>query len=210
MQAQRSIDKAESKLKKTNLQVNGPSGITNNGFYTDDISLSISSQSESSYSYSHNRSQSSKPSRQSRMEKRRLDQLRFEQIFNNKKNQQPFNKNTTSKSEIRCICKPNQKHFNCKMCTQNYPILVRRSANGESGTIEWSDVVNFVGSEDVNGEDSSNSSQSSTNTLDIKKKGNPEIRFNNNSNHLISPSVLSILALSKPSNTFIAPPNISL
>jgi len=212
MQAEGSTTKQASKLKNEYLQVKNSIGNTNHAFSTEDVSLSSSPQSESSYPYSYNRSQSSKPSRQSRMEARRLDQQRFEQIFNNnKKSQQLFSKTpaTSAKKHDRCTCLPNQKQFNCIVCTQNYPILVRRSANGESGHIDWSDVRifhNLVRSDDVDEEDSSNSPLSTFNSIDKKQR---EIRTNS-SKHTVSPTVLSILALSKPSNTFMPPPNISL
>lgn len=84
----------------------------------------------------------------------------------------------------KCICKnENEKLFNCLECTRNYPVSVRRSRDDE-------DTKNYL-IKDV--------SMSASIKLSLKPSPIPT-----------SSTLIDLLALTKPSNTFITPPNINI
>ncbi len=105
--------------------------------------------------------------------------------------------NNNNLKRIKCTCKPNQKHFNCLQCTQSFPINVRRSKDGEEDEEEEEEkkqnLVNYFFLADNN----SNEKSSLQNTI-INLKPTPIP---------VSSTLMSLLALNKPGNTFIPPPN---
>lgn len=111
----------------------------------------------------------------------------------------------------RCLCnKLNQKQFDCLHCTQNYPINVRRSKDGEE------DYINYL-KNNQNSKDVKLLITSFNKHQQQKQQQQHQMNEINNDIILLKPSpipvsssLLSLLALTKPSNTFIPPPNRSM
>lgn len=164
----------------------------------------------------------------SKQSKRKQDQLRFQQIFNGT--------NSKSKAYKRCTCKKNQKQFDCHECTQPFPIQVRRSRDGESGilynlehnfymqsqAIEAQSATsktsnksridpNLISSVEEESDEGSGSSNSSSSNCSLTTQNHqPAIILKPTPFKTVSPTLLSLLAMSNPNSRFVPPPNISL
>ena len=118
----------------------------------------------------------------------------------------------------KCQCNANQKQFDCAECTQYYPVNVRRSKDGEEA-VQPRHINCLDNRTNLNKCEAARSPQrpvslaTSDNTSNMTSfSGNS----NSNSPRLkpspspISSTLLSLLALNKPSNTFIPPPNVTI
>lgn len=187
-------------------------------------SIQPSSKSNSTTTTTTTTTSSSISSKQS---KRKQDQLRFQQIFSGT--------NSNSKTYKRCTCKKNQKQFDCHECTQPFPIQVRRSRDGESGilynlqhncyTQSQADAQsaanktsnksrmdpNLISSVEEESDEGSGSSNSSSSNCSLTTQNHqPAITLKPTPFKTVSPTLLSLLAMSNPNSRFVPPPNISL
>lgn len=179
----------------------------------------MSESSESSSSSPHESNNAStiiqNKHTQAKLEAKRLDQLKFHKLFND--SSKPNNE--SKKSCRRCTCSHTHKQFNCIECTQLFPIQVRRSGDGESGIV-YSNLQTILSNNNEtnnpNNHQPKTSDQfhleeySTTSSTFSKNNERGVIHHKPSSFKTLSPTLVSILALSKPNNTFIPPPNISL
>ena len=114
----------------------------------------------------------------------------------------------------KCICKNiTEKKFNCNVCTQNYPVNVRRSKDGEEETNVYINNRNMINSScNFDKNITYNQTNRMTQNKATYEKNNITNKTNANlyTKPPISSNLLSILALNKPGNVFIPPPNVSL
>jgi hypothetical protein len=178
---------------------------------------SSNSSSSSSYNYA----------------KKNLIQSKFQQIIN-------LSLKKNSQQKIKCKCKTNQKQFDCVVCTQFYPVNVRRSMDGEE--TNYTHYINHKNAQNTCldrtnlalNEHNQSISHSSTSAIMNNKTEKAE-----NFSHLenssvgsaasdlsthnyeakvilkpspipISSTLMSLLAMTKPNNMFIPPPNVSI
>ncbi len=126
-----------------------------------------------------------------------LSPVPFLYLNNNQNNSEQIRNRNITKKILKCICHPNQKRFDCYECTQNYPVNVRRSKDGEEEKKQQ---------EVFNKSDQILSIKTKTKKTDPDEQKPTSITLKP-SPIPVSSSLLSLLALTKPSNTFIPPPN---
>lgn len=126
-----------------------------------------------------------------------------------KKYHHHFNQQNLKLNYNRCICKLDQKQFDCFQCTQNYPINVRRSKDGEEEHNYFYSKNDTTNLDQINCSNDNNKMKVLFSSMDNEaaSDSSEQVVFLKPSPIPVSSSLLSLLALTKPSNTFVPPPN---